>query len=40
MLETELPFLVLNIDAANYDFKESDQGFQHLLRKIYSSKFL
>ena len=40
MLETELPFLVLNIDAANYDFKESEQGFQHLLRKIYSSKFL
>ena len=40
ILETELPFLVLKIDAATYDFKESEQGFQHLLRKIYSAKFL
>ena len=40
ILETELPFLVLKIDAATYDFKESEQGFQHLLRKIYGAKFL
>ena len=40
ILKTELPFLVLKIDAANYDFKKSEQGFQHLLRKIYGAKFL
>ena len=40
ILETELPFLVLKIDAATYDFKESEQEFQHLLRKICGAKFL
>ena len=40
MLETELPFSVLKIAAATFDFKESEQAFQHLLRKIYGAKFL